>query len=547
MKIIFRLLLCLSFIIAFQISCYGQIQLTAYDSLSKTIFPEDGPGGTVMVSKAGQILYNKAYGKADLELNVAMNTNHVFRLGSLTKQFTAICILKLAEEGRLSLKDELTKFIPDYPLNGKKITIANLLTHTSGIKNYTGLPAFNEILKRQDLSPQQLIDMFKDQPLDFEPGSNNRYSNSGYILLGYIIEKVSGKTFGEYVRENIFVPLEMTHSYYDESTMVISDRIPGYRKRNNRYENSEFLSMTIPYAAGSLLSTTGDLLKWYTGLANGKVISKANLEQAHTSWKLPSGKETGYGFGWEIGNIQGSKAIKHNGVVNGFFTDIVYLPVERIFVSILSNYENVGDLDIPTAKLAAIALNKPYAFTEIVVQPETLQKYQAVYSNAYEGECYIRNQEGVLMYYYRGGGKTRLIPYGKDVFMLNNSLNSIQFQRDPKGAINGYEIKGTGMSSVWKKSKAIPVTRQISLSEKILNAYTGRYLFEPNMVFEVVLKKGKLFGRVGNDQKELVPFGENKFYANDIDATIIFNLDKSGQTTGLTKIQNSEMTAKKLL
>lgn len=547
MKTIFRLLLCLSFSAAFQISSYGQTQLAAYDSLSNTIFPKDGPGGTVLVSKAGQILYNKAYGKADLELNVAMNTDHVFRLGSLTKQFTAVCILKLAEEGKLTLNDELTKFIPDYPLNGKKITIANLLTHTSGIKNYTGLPAFNEKLKRQDLSPQELIDLFKDQPLDFEPGSNNQYSNSGYILLGYIIEKISGKTFGEYVRENIFVPLEMTHSYYDDHARVISDRIPGYRKRNNRYENSEFLSMTLPYAAGSLMSTTGDLLKWYTGLANGKVISKVNLEQAHTSWRLASGKETGYGFGWEIGNIQGSKAVKHNGVVNGFFTDVIYLPVEKIFVSILSNYENVGDLDIPAAKLAAMALNKPYTFTEIAVQPGTLQKYQAVYSNIYEGERYIRNQGGVLMHYYRGGVKTRLIPYGKDVFLLNHSLNSIQFQRNSKGAINGYEIKGTGMASVWKKSKAIPAARQISLSEKILSVYTGKYLFEPNMLFEVVLEKGKLFGRVGNDQKELVPFGENKFYANDMDATIIFNRNKSGQTTGLTKIQNSEMTAKKLL
>lgn len=546
MKTLFRLLLCLFFCAAFQFPSYGQAQVADYDSLSNAIFPKDGPGGTVLVSKAGQVLYNKAYGKANLELNVPMNTDHVFRLGSLTKQFTAVCILKLVEQGKLSLEDELTKFIPDYPVHGKKITIANLLTHTSGIKNYTGLPAFNDVLKRQDLSPQELIDLFKDEPLDFEPGSNNLYSNSGYILLGYMIEKISGKTYAEYVQENIFVPLQMTHSYYDKQAKVIPDRVSGYRKRNNRYENSEFLSMTLPYAAGSLLSTTGDLLKWYTGLASGKVISKVNLELAQTSWQLANGKETGYGFGWEIGNIQGSKAVKHNGIVNGFFTDIVYLPAENILVSILSNYENVGDLDIPAAKLAAMALNRPYTFTEITLNPDILQKYQAVYSNLYLGERYLINQEGTLMYYYKGGGKTRLIPYGKDVFRLDNSLNLIRFQRDATGVIAGYEIKGTGMASVWKKSKAIPVTRQINLTEKILRTYTGKYLFDSNMLFEVVMERSKLFGRVGNDQKELVPFAENKFYANDMDATIIFNQNKSGQTTGLTKIQNNEMTAKKL-
>ncbi|WP_461790425.1 serine hydrolase [Pedobacter sp.] len=546
MKTLFRLLLCLFFSAAFQIPSYGQPELKTYDSLLSTIFPKDGPGGTVLISKAGKVLFNKAYGKANLELNVPMRTEHVFRLGSITKQFTAVCILKLLEEGKLSLEDELIKFIPDYPLNGKKITIANLLTHTSGIKNYTALSTFNENLKRQDRSPKELIDLFKDQPLDFEPGSDYKYSNSGYILLGYIIEKLSGKSYGEYVQKNIFEPLQMSNSYYDERSKVISERISGYRKRNGSYENSDFLSMTLPYAAGSLLSTTGDLLKWYNGLEDGKVISRASLELAHTSGRLANGKETGYGFGWEIGNIQGSKAIKHNGIVNGFFTDVIYLPTEEIFVSILANYENIGDLDIAVAKLAAIALDRPYIFNTKVIESTGLQQYQAVYSNPYEGERFITNQDGILMYYHKGGGKTRLIPYGTDIFLLENSLNSLMFQRDDKGTINGYQIKGTGATSIWKKSKEIPLINRINISSQVLNRYTGKYLFEPNMLFEVVLENGKLFGRVGNDQKELTPFEENKFYANDIDATVIFNLDKSGQTISVTKIQNSEMRAKKL-
>lgn len=546
MKTLFRLLLCLFLSAAFQIPSYGQPEIKVYDSLLGSIFPKDGPGGTVLISKAGKILFNKAYGKANLELNVPMHTDHVFRLGSVTKQFTAVCILKLVEEGKLSLEDQVTKFIPDYPLNGKKITIANLLTHTSGIKNYTSVSGFNKNLKRQDLSPKELIALFKDHPLDFEPGSDYKYSNSGYVLLGYIIEKLSKKTYGEYMQENIFKPLQMNKSYYDDHAKVIPKRISGYRKTNEMYENSEFLSMTLPYAAGSLLSTSGDLLKWYAGLEDGKVISKASLELAHTSWHLANGKETGYGFGWEIGNIQGSKAIKHNGIVNGFFTDVIYLPVEQIFVSILANYENIGDLDIKVAQLAAIALGRPYIFNTKVIEPAVLQQYQAVYSNPYDGERYITNQDGTLMYYYKGGGKTRLTPYDTDIFLLENSLNSLIFQRDSKGTINGYQIKGTGIISTWKKSTEIPLINRTNLSDQALIRYTGKYLFEPNMLFEVILEKGKLFGRVGNDQKELTPFEENKFYANDIDATIIFNLNKHGQTISVTKIQNSEMTAKKL-
>lgn len=546
MKTSLRLLLCLFFFGAMLFATYGQAQEVKYDSLMNTIFPKNGPGGTVLVSKSGRKLYNKAFGKANLELNVPMTTDKVFRLGSLTKQFTAVCILKLAEQGKLALRDNLSKFIPDYPLNGRTITIANLLNHSSGIKNYTGLSKFNEALKRQDLSPKELISLFKDLPLDFEPGSDYRYSNSGYVLLGYIIELVSGKSYGDYVRENIFTPLEMYNSYYDQAALVIPGRTSGYRKKNNGYENSDFLSMTLPYAAGSLMSTSGDLLKWYNGLTTGKLISQANLKLAFTSCLLASGKETGYGFGWEIGNVQGSKAIKHNGVVNGYFTDIVYLPQENILVTILSNYENIGNLDIPTARLAAMALGKPYVFKAILLTPKKLQEYQAVYSNPYDEEHYITSQNGVLMYYYKGGGKTRLAPYGHDLFLLENTLNSLHFQRDTKGIVSGYCIKGTGVTSVWTKSREIPLIRKISLSEKKLKAFTGKYLLGANMFFEVVLENGKLFGSVGKDQKELIPFAENSFYADDIDAKILFKMNGHGKVTGLTKIQNTEMEAKKI-
>lgn len=542
----FRLLLCLFSGLSVWFTTSAQTPQSV-DSLVTTVFLKDGPGGSVIIAKEGRVLYHKAFGKANLEHGIAMDTNHVFRLGSITKQFTAVCILKLAQEGKLSLHDEITKFIPDYPASGTKITIAHLLTHTAGVKNYTGLPTFTENLKRQDLTPVELIALFKDQPLDFDPGSNHVYSNSGYILLGYIIEKISGKPYGQYIHENIFGPLGMKSSYYDDRGLIIPNRLSGYRSRSGNYANAEFLSMTLPYAAGSLLSTTHDLLTWYEALARGKVISQASLEQAHTCFRLVSGKETGYGFGWEVGNVQGSKAVKHTGVVNGFFAHVIYLPSERILVTILSNDENIGNLEISAAKLAAMALGKPYHFPALSLAGRDLDEYQAVYHNPYDGERYVVHQDGELLHFFRGGSKTRLIPYDKDLFRMANTLTTLKFDRDGQGAVSGYQIKGPGMPSDWQRSaQAVPLRKRLSLPTKTLERYTGKFLFEPKMVFEVFLENNRLFARVGEDQKELIPFETNKFYAQDLDATLIFNSDQQGRISSITKIQNSEMQAKRI-
>ncbi|WP_166641938.1 serine hydrolase [Pedobacter duraquae] len=521
-------------------SMQAQTLQSTLDSMFLSVFSARAPGGVVLVSRAGQPLYYKAFGLANLESGAPMTTDHVFRLGSITKQFTAVSILQLVEKGKLSLSDSLSKFIPDYP-NGGRITIEYLLGHTAGVKNYTALPAFTEQLKRQDLSPKQLIALFKDQPLDFEPGSNQLYSNSGYILLGYIIERVSGRTYEQFVQENIFKPLHMDHTSYDDTRQIISNRLAGYRGGNGNYVNAPYLSMTLPYAAGSLLSTAGDLLKWYTALSAGHIISNESLEKAFTSFVLPNGEETGYGYGWEIGNIQGSKSVKHTGVVNGFFTDVVYMPAEKILVAVLSNNEYNSNLDISASKAAAAALGRPYRFDKIALSDKERHSYQSGYLNADEGERFIADQDGELYHYTRGGNKVLLIPYQKDAFNMERTLNTILFSRDSKGNIEGYQIKGVGNTRIWKKSKVpFAVPQKIKLPQKVLEAYIGKYAFG-KMVFEVFLQDGQLYGRMGQDQKVLFPFGKNKFYAKDLDAVLIFNSDKKGIVISVTKVQNSEM------
>ena len=193
-------------------------------------------GAAVIVVKDGQTLFRKGYGMANLELSVPVRPEMVFRLGSITKQFTAAAILMLAQQGKLAVTDDVTRFLPDYPSGGRKVTIDHLLTHTSGIKSYTGMPEFWKT-QGQDASVSEMIDFFKKEPFEFEPGEKWNYNNSGYFLLGAIIEKVSGQPYGEFVLKNIFLPLGMTHSFYGDNEPVIAGRVSGYgggRRRAGR-------------------------------------------------------------------------------------------------------------------------------------------------------------------------------------------------------------------------------------------------------------------------------------------------------------------------
>lgn len=543
MKTSFLALLCLIFSFLFPALAQGQANMHLLDSLASGQFPNETPGAVIYLSKGDQMLYQKAFGKANIELNVDMTPANVFRLGSVTKQFTACAILNLEEQGKLSITDDIRKYVPDLPQKQKVITIEALLTHTSGVINYTGLPGFTEELKRRDLTPKQVVDLFKNEPLEFEPGTDYKYSNSGYILLGHIIEQVTGKPYATYIEETIFKPLGMKNSYYDSPTTIIPGRASGYSRRNGSYQNADYLSMTLPYAAGSLTSSAQDLQKWYSALHDGKLMKPETLKKAHSSYKLSSGRLTGYGYGWETGNVQGSPSVKHVGVVNGFFTYVAYLPEENLFISILRNCDSPADPDILASKMLAAALGKPYRFQPITLTEAELKSFQGVYSLANGGEYSIRVQDGNLMYYYLGGNKTRLIPYGKDQFVLENSLSSFSFDKDHSGfTINGTSLPNKGS----RKNTQLAAQQKINVPEKLLQSYVGKYQFSPGPVFEVVFKHNILYGQVGKDRKELVPFARHQFFARDLDASIIFNLDAGGRVTGLTKIQNSEMTAKKL-
>lgn len=311
---------------------------TKIDNLLATVFKDkSGPGAVFLVAKNGKPIYRKAFGQANIELDVAMLPENVFQLGSMTKQFTAIAILQLVEQGKLELKAPIAKYIPDYP-NGNNITIHQLLTHTSGIKDFTKMKSINSIAQK-DLSPKEMVDFFKNEPVDFAPGEKFDYNNSGYVLLGYLIELAAGETYENYIQKHIFDKAGMSHSRYASDVAIVNKRAYGYRKNDAGYVNKPKISFSVPFASGSLMSTVDDMLRWQNAL-NKKLLLKENtLKQAFTKYKLNNGEEYTYGYGWHLKEINGVATREHGGSVFGFKTMGVYVPSLDVYVIGLSNCE----------------------------------------------------------------------------------------------------------------------------------------------------------------------------------------------------------------
>ena len=315
-----------------------------------------GPGATVIVTKDGQTVFRKAYGMADVARQVPMTPDTVLRLGSITKQFTSTAILMLADEGKLSVSDDITRFLPDYPTHGKKITIEHLLTHTSGIVNYTSKREFGASMMK-DMSVAQMIDFFKNDKLDFKPGSQYRYNNSGYFLLGAIIEKVSGMSYATFVEQRIFVPLNMADTAYEGFERGAAPRSSGHTGAAGRFAPSMPLSMSQPYAAGSLVSTIDDLARWDVAVSSGKLLKAASWQKAFTAHTLDGGAPTRYGYGWMLDKVQGAPTIGHGGSINGYKTFALRVPSERLYVAVLNNADSgLAMPEMVANKVAAIAI-----------------------------------------------------------------------------------------------------------------------------------------------------------------------------------------------
>ncbi len=294
-------------------------------------------GIAVAVVHGPDTLLLKSYGKGDLEWDVPLTTDAVFEIGSVTKQFTAAAILRLRDEGRIDLDADITTYLPDYPAQGHRIPVRRLLDHTSGIKGYTEMESFGEIATR-DLPQDSLVARFAAEPFDFAPGEALIYNNSAYFLLGRIIEKVSGMSYEDYVEKNLFAPLGMTRSSYCSNSEVVPRRAHGYNLTPGGLVRAPYLNHKWPYAAGSLCSTTGDLITWLRKLHGGQVLPAASYRDMITPGRLSDGTPVRYAMGLSVTpDPRGRPAIHHGGGIFGFVSETRYYPAEDLYVVVLVN------------------------------------------------------------------------------------------------------------------------------------------------------------------------------------------------------------------
>lgn len=305
------------------------------------------PGVALVVVQDGKPVKTAAYGLCNLELNVPVKPETVFEIGSITKQFTAAGIMMLAEEGKLSVDDKIAMHLSSIPSTWTNVTIRHLMTHTSGIKSYTGLDGYQ--LTRH-LTQAQFIKAIGQEPLEFAPGQSWKYCNTGFSLLGYIIENVSGRNYWDFMSQRIFQPLGMNTTTNRLPGLIIPNRAAGYEQTNHVHINRDY-DLTEVFSAGAIASTVGDLAKWSAALDGTTLLKAASKEQMWTPTNLPDAKSTKYGFGWYVETLEGHKNIGHGGSTSGFSATIQRFPDDKLAIIILTNTDEA--VATPMAKKLA--------------------------------------------------------------------------------------------------------------------------------------------------------------------------------------------------
>lgn len=406
--------------------------------------------GAVLVAKNGQLLINKGYGFRNVANKMPNTEQSIFQLGSITKQFTAAVILKLQEEKKLTVTDKVSKYFPAFP-KGDSITIEQLVSHTSGISNYTNDDNFmeNEVTKHK--SREEMMALFKDKPLDFSPGTGWNYSNSGYSLLGYIIEKASGITYEAAVRKYIFTPLHMTHSGFDFTNLKDANKTTGYFSIDKTNATpAPIVDSTVSFSAGAIYSTVGDLYLWHQALIQNKVLSKTQQEKAYTPIK------NNYGYGWGIDSINGKRRVGHGGGIHGFITNESRVPEDDIDIVLLSNASD-RSLEKITTAIYAILYNQPYELpkerTVIQLHAATLQQYAGEYEIRADLHVTITVKDNQLSALPTGQSEKLLFAEKEDFFFQKEDDIQVEFTRDNTKAVTAFVLHQGGREMTCRKIK----------------------------------------------------------------------------------------------
>ncbi len=403
--------------------------------------------GAVLIARDGKVLLSKGYGLAHREFDIPNTPQTKFRLGSITKQFTATAALLLEERGKLSTEDPLCKFLEPCPEAWKPVTVHHLLTHTSGIPSYTGMPDYRVQMTHR-VSPDQMIARFRDKPLDFPVGDRYRYNNSGYFLLGVIIEKASGMSYEAFLAENIFAPLGMKDSGYDHFETILPRRAAGYSLEKGAPVNSAYLDMGQPYAAGSLYSTAEDLLTWDQALAGGKLLSAKSYEKMYTPFK------NNYAYGWAVAPRFNRKTIGHGGGINGFSTMINRYPDDNVCFIVLSNLESANAGRI-SRDLEALYFGEKYELPRerVVarVDPRLYDAYLGKYELSPTFTITVTRDGNRLLTQATNQPQFEVFPESETKFFLRVVDAQITFVKDEKGVVTHLILHQGGRDQFAKK------------------------------------------------------------------------------------------------
>jgi CubicO group peptidase (beta-lactamase class C family) len=508
------------------------------DRTFKAIVKDGYPGAAVLVSRDGRILFRRSYGAACLENHVAAIPETRYRIGSITKQFTAAAVLRLQEEGKLRVEDSLSKFLPDFPRGGE-VTVHHLLTHSSGIHSYTNKPDFLAQVT-VGTTPQELIRSFRDDPFDFDPGLRFLYNNSGYFLLGHIVEKVSGLPYAEYLRRTFFEPLGMRSTGVHDAREVIEAEACGYTWEDGRVRKALNWDMSRAGGAGALYSTVDDLNRWNEALFAGKVLSEASLKAATTpapTAEDPGPKEEGYGYGLGIGRLRGLRTISHGGGLHGFHSNLLRIPDQRFNVVVLVNSApNVPGLSANTlsSEIAELYLGESMAersepVADASVSPSSYDDYVGSYD--YGGAVLTVTREGDRLFaQLTGQPKFEIFPRAKDVFFWKVVEAEVTFVKDEKGKVVRARHRQGGQTITAPRFEPPAVAK---VDPRLYDDYVGKYDYGQGRAIMAITREGdRLFAQLtGQPRFEIFPKAEAEFFWKVVPAEISFVRDAAGKVT----------------
>ncbi len=506
---------------------------TLVDAMFKEIVPTNSPGAAVLVARNGKILFQHGYGEADREKHLPITPDTQFRIGSITKQFTATAILQLQEQGKLSVNDSLAKFFPDFP-RGKEVKLHHLLTHTSGIKSYTDKPGFLESAPTF-IQPDDLINSFKNDPYDFSPGHGWHYDNSGYFLLGEIVAKVSGEPFADYLRKHIFEPLGMKHTGIHYKGIVLEHEAIGYSYANGESHKALDWDMSRAGGAGALYSTVGDLFLWNEAVFNGKILKPASRLAAFTPVKLPPDAQgMDYGFGWITSVNRGLRVIGHSGGLNGFSSDLARFTNHNLTVVVLANAMPTPPGLVPSALAQEIGQlylwpdmepRKKFV-TDSKVDPKSYDDFVGRYD--YGGAiCEITREGNRLFAQLTNQPKLEIFPSAKNEFFWKVVDAQLKFERNEKGEVVRGIHRQNGQTI---KAAKLPALVVIKVDSARLAAYAGRYDYGNGAVLTVTKEGDRLFAQMtGQGKAEIFPNSETEFFWKIINAQITFVKNDKGE------------------